>query len=83
VELLAADDLAARKDSLIAAGKRVAVIDYRAYSTAQLAQQLYALLRQADADGCDVILATLPAEEGIGAAIVDRLRKAAGPRDAT
>jgi hypothetical protein len=26
-------------------------------------------------------LATLPAEEGIGAAIADRLRRAAGPRD--
>ena len=46
-----------------------------------LAQDLYALLRQADECGCDVILATLPAEEGIGAAIADRLRRAAGPRD--
>jgi L-threonylcarbamoyladenylate synthase len=50
-------------------------------SDQNLAQELYALLRQADELGCDVILATLPAEEGIGAAIADRLRRAAGPRD--
>jgi L-threonylcarbamoyladenylate synthase len=44
------------------------------------ARLLYARLRAADDDGADVVLAVLPAEEGIGAAIRDRLRKAAGPR---
>jgi L-threonylcarbamoyladenylate synthase len=47
----------------------------------QYAQELYALLRMADAQGCDVILATLPEGDGIAAAIADRLQKAAGPRE--
>ena len=44
------------------------------------ARHLYARLRAADDEGADVVLAVLPADEGIGAAIRDRLRKAAGPR---
>ncbi len=44
------------------------------------ARLLYERLRAADAAGADVVLAVLPHEEGIGAAIADRLRKAAGPR---
>ena len=80
VELIRPNELAARKDSLVDAGQRVAVLDCSALDDEQLAHQLYALLRQADADGCDVILATLPAEDGLGTAIADRLRKAAGPR---
>ena len=40
-----------------------------------LAQGLYAGLRALDAAGCTVILCPLPAAEGIGAAIRDRLRK--------
>jgi L-threonylcarbamoyladenylate synthase len=43
----------------------------------ELAQRLYAGLRELDAAGCTVILCPLPAAEGIGAAIRDRLRKAA------
>jgi L-threonylcarbamoyladenylate synthase len=43
----------------------------------ELAQRLYAGLRALDAAGCTVILCPLPAPEGIGAAIRDRLRKAA------
>lgn len=45
----------------------------------ELAQRLYAGLRALDAAGCTVILCPLPAAEGIGAAICDRLRKAAKP----
>jgi L-threonylcarbamoyladenylate synthase len=41
-----------------------------------LAQGLYAGLRALDAAGCTVILCPLPAAEGIGAAIRDRLLKA-------
>jgi L-threonylcarbamoyladenylate synthase len=41
-----------------------------------LAQGLYAGLRELDAAGCTVILCPLPAAEGIGAAIRDRLLKA-------
>lgn len=43
----------------------------------ELAQRLYAGLRALDAAGCAVILCPLPLAEGIGAALRDRLRKAA------
>jgi L-threonylcarbamoyladenylate synthase len=43
----------------------------------ELAHRLYAGLRALDAAGCTVILCPLPAVEGIGAAIRDRLLKAA------
>ncbi len=43
----------------------------------ELAQRLYAGLRALDAADCTVILCPLPAPAGIGAAIRDRLRKAA------
>jgi L-threonylcarbamoyladenylate synthase len=42
-----------------------------------LARELYAGLRALDAQGCTVILCPLPAADGIGAAIRDRLHKAA------
>jgi L-threonylcarbamoyladenylate synthase len=44
------------------------------------ARGLYALLRELDQRGCDLIIASLPAEQGLGAAIANRLRRAAGPR---
>jgi L-threonylcarbamoyladenylate synthase len=50
---------------------------------AACARVLYAALRQIDALGCDVALASLPQEIGLGAAIADRLRRAAGPRAPT
>lgn len=43
----------------------------------ELAHALYAGLRSLDSQGCTVILCPVPPEEGIGAAIRDRLRKAA------
>jgi L-threonylcarbamoyladenylate synthase len=43
----------------------------------ELARDLYAGLRALDALGCGVILCPVPADEGIGAAIRDRLGKAA------
>jgi L-threonylcarbamoyladenylate synthase len=46
----------------------------------EAARRLYAELRALDAAGADVIVAELPPEVGIGAAIADRLRRAAGPR---
>ena len=42
----------------------------------ELAQRLYAGLRALDAAGCTVILCPLPAAQGIGAAVRDRLLKA-------
>jgi len=44
------------------------------------ARRLYAALRELDATGVDVIIAALPPEIGLGEAIADRLRRAAGPR---
>lgn len=44
---------------------------------AEMARKLYAGLRALDAQDCTVILCPLPPGEGIGAAIRDRLRKAA------
>ncbi len=43
----------------------------------ELASRLYSGLRALEAEGCSVILCSLPPGEGIGAAIRDRLRKAA------
>ena len=45
----------------------------------ELAHNLYAGLRALDDRGCSVILCPLPPDEGIGAALRDRLRKAAQP----
>ncbi|MGB7549890.1 MAG: Sua5 family C-terminal domain-containing protein [Terracidiphilus sp.] len=42
-----------------------------------MARSLYAGLRALDAQGCTVILCPLPPAAGVGAAIRDRLRKAA------
>ncbi|QFZ24221.1 threonylcarbamoyl-AMP synthase [Saccharothrix syringae] len=49
-------------------------------STAAYARGLYGFLRELDELGCDLILASPPAEEGLGLAIANRLRRAAGPR---
>lgn len=44
----------------------------------EFAHHLYAVLRELDARGCTVIVATLPAARELGIAIGDRLRRAAG-----
>ncbi|NUR02060.1 MAG: threonylcarbamoyl-AMP synthase [Streptomyces sp.] len=49
-------------------------------STAAYARGLYGFLRDLDQRGCDLIVASLPVEEGMGLAIANRLRRAAGPR---
>ncbi|MFJ9180005.1 L-threonylcarbamoyladenylate synthase [Streptomyces sp. NPDC102360] len=46
------------------------------------ARGLYGYLRELDQQGCDLILVSLPAPEGMGLAIANRLRRAAGPRPA-
>ncbi|HUE70137.1 MAG TPA: L-threonylcarbamoyladenylate synthase [Pirellulaceae bacterium] len=94
VEIVMPHEVAARYGALTAAGKRVVVIggppDAAIPQEARIrvpiaadafAQQLYAVLRAVDDAGFDVALAILPAEGGVGTAIADRLRKAAGPRD--
>jgi L-threonylcarbamoyladenylate synthase len=47
---------------------------------AGIARELYAALRAIDASGCDVVIAALPPSVGLGEAVGDRLRRAAGPR---
>ena len=49
----------------------------------ELAHRLYSGLRELDAAGVDLILCPLPRPEGIGAAIRDRLLKAAKPDSAS
>lgn len=48
-------------------------------SLADYAASLYHFLRTFDQQGCDVILASLPNAQGLGAALRDRLQRAAGP----
>jgi L-threonylcarbamoyladenylate synthase len=95
VELVDEEAIVARARKLAATGQRVAVLhpgagfagvpNVRWIQTppdpADLARSLYTLLRRIDELGCDVALMTLPQEEGLGIAIADRLRRAAGPRD--
>jgi L-threonylcarbamoyladenylate synthase len=47
---------------------------------AGIARALYAALRDLDAAGFDVVIAALPPAAGLGEAVGDRLRRAAGPR---
>lgn len=47
---------------------------------AGMARGLYAALRELDAAGFDVVVAALPPAAGLGEAVGDRLRRAAGPR---
>ncbi|WP_020553413.1 L-threonylcarbamoyladenylate synthase [Embleya scabrispora] len=49
-------------------------------STTAYARGLFGFLRELDEHDCDVILASLPPEERLGAAVANRLRRAAGPR---
>ncbi|MFI7320204.1 L-threonylcarbamoyladenylate synthase [Streptomyces venezuelae] len=49
-------------------------------SPAAYARGLYGFLRELDEQGCDLVVACLPTEEGLGLAIANRLRRAAGPR---
>ncbi|WP_079064557.1 L-threonylcarbamoyladenylate synthase [Streptomyces sp. NRRL F-4489] len=46
----------------------------------EYARELYGFLRELDQRGCDLIVASLPEERGLGLAIANRLRRAAGPR---
>ncbi|MER7243296.1 L-threonylcarbamoyladenylate synthase [Kribbella sp. NPDC000426] len=50
-------------------------------SQSAYARGLFKYLRELDEQGCDLIIASLPDERGLGLAIANRLRRAAGPRD--
>jgi L-threonylcarbamoyladenylate synthase len=61
----------------LSAAEATAVYDWGAWNDADaLAHRLFAGLRALDNQGVDVILCPVPATEGIGVAIIDRLRKA-------
>ena len=77
VELVTATDLDVRAAALRATGARVVVLDAPA-DPEEYARVLYARLREADAQHCDVVLAIVPADDrSIAAAVGDRLRRAA------
>jgi L-threonylcarbamoyladenylate synthase len=76
VEVLPAADLPARAALLRSEGRRVVELSEGDVA----ADRLYDSLRRADALGADVILAPRPANEGLGRAVADRLRKASAPR---
>ena len=64
-----------------AAWPELAVVAYRLPDdVAGMARGLYAALRDLDAAGIDVVIAALPPAAGLGEAVGDRLRRAAGPR---
>jgi L-threonylcarbamoyladenylate synthase len=94
VELVTRDELAARVDAHLADGVPVGVlcllplptVDERAIvldaprDVDDYARVLYQRLRDADARGVDVLLAVPPPATGVGEAVADRLRRAAGAR---
>lgn len=78
------------EEDLMALAPRLAALGYtgRIVTTpygsrrdlAQLARELFRALRALDAEGVDMILASAPSADGIGAAIIDRLTRAAEGR---
>jgi L-threonylcarbamoyladenylate synthase len=92
VLLVDRDELPDRAAALIAAGQLVAVLaegphpDLPAEAIVldppadvdDYARVLYARLREVDRRGVDVLLAVPPSDAGVGAAVADRLRRAAG-----
>ena len=76
VVLVEPGEASARAAELRQSGQRVVALG----AAETEAQELYASLRRADESGADVIVVPLPAEVGLGLAVADRLRKAAGPR---
>jgi L-threonylcarbamoyladenylate synthase len=80
VELVEADRMQLRASELRAQGTVVGLLEAPG-DAVDYARILYRRLREIDSDGVDVILAVLPADRGdIGAAVADRLRRAAAAR---
>jgi L-threonylcarbamoyladenylate synthase len=64
--------------SAAVAGRAVRIFPWGPWADAEeLAQRLFAGMRELDAAGCSVIVCPLPAAEGIGLALRDRLLRAA------
>ncbi len=66
--------VAARIEKLKSEGNKILYIDY---SAEQLANQLFAIFRNADADGYDIVLVRAVPTDQIGLAVMNRLLKAA------
>jgi len=66
--------------SAFAAWKLDAIAHPLPDDVAGMARDLYAALRDLDAAGVDVVIAALPPEVGLGEAVADRLRRAAGKK---
>jgi len=69
----------ARCDELVRTGHQVDVLDPGPDAVA-FANGLYGWLRSADDRGLDVLIVIAPPDEGLGAAVNERLRKASAPR---
>lgn len=96
VQLVEPGAIAARATSLLATGARVGLLALAAQVPSGLpgglvvldppadaeayGRVLYDRLREADARDLAVLLAVAPGDDGIGVAVADRLRRAAGPR---
>ena len=92
VLLVDREELARRAHDVLTAGQRVAVLATGPPSNLpadvivldapedvdEYARVLYARLREADRRGVDVLLAVPPPDAGLGVAVGDRLRRAAG-----
>ena len=91
--LVTREQLYAAATARLAAGARVAVLAPEevaspagavrfavAGDSAAYARALYATLHEVDALGLDVVLAVAPPLEGLGLAVLDRLRRASAPR---
>jgi len=92
VEVLPAEAIATRAQELVALGIRVGILAPGRMmglprgvealpptgSAVAYAQCLYQRLREADRRGLEVLLAVPPPETGVGTAVADRLRRAAG-----
>ena len=75
--LLLSNDIAEDKARLIAEGRTVAVLT--ATDPQDHAKRLYAELGRLDKLGVDILIAEAATSAGLGAAINDRLRRAATP----
>lgn len=93
VEVLARAPLVARYHELVKRGQKVAALlrgqpfkdidgEVLPSDLAGYGHALYAALRRLDARGFDVLLAELPPHTAAWAAVNDRLKRAAAPRDA-
>lgn len=94
VEIVVTEAVAGRAAVLLAEGRRVGLLAPRrieglpagldalppAGGPQAYAKCLYQRLREADRRGLDILLAVAPPERGIGAAVADRLRRAAATR---